>query len=206
MSDVTTYTGSQKGYIFASTEQINDTILYTGEFDALKVQASFIAASEKNEDGFGLSAKYTLPMGLGFGLAYSEDGKAAYGDDNTKGTSTIAGLNYTVDNLYLGATYATGDTGDRTGSSKDSFEGVELASVYSFDSGFAVKAAYSKSELEEGSEKYNNNDYFELTGDYAFNSNMNAYVAYKFNQLDKDDLDSTKDAEDSIRVGLKYTF
>ncbi|MDG3088931.1 porin [Vibrio hannami] len=210
MSDVTTFTGAQKTFIDAGDEQINNTILYTADIDDLTLKASYIAGSEKDTDGYGLSAIYTLPMGLGFGLGYSEDGKATNGTDGTKGKAVIAGLNYTMDALYLGATYTQGDTGVNDG---DEFNGMEFAAVYSFDNNFALKGAYQKTEIDPtAGSKYNASDFFELTGEYNFNSNLNAYVSYMFNNLDQKDMNMiitdgySKDADDTLRLGLKYSF
>ncbi|MCK6262400.1 porin [Vibrio sp. ZSDE26] len=199
MSDVTTFTGAQKEFIDAGNEQINNTIAYSGNFDALSLKASYIAGDAKDTDGYGISAIYTLPMGLGFGLGYS-------GGDNGDGAGSsnaiIAGVNYTLDSLYLGATYTTGDDDDKA---NIEFDGVELAAVYGFGNGFAVKGAYQKTDYEAASVTTNNSDFFEITGDYSFNKSINAYVAYMLNNMDESSV-GAKDAEDTLRLGLKYSF
>ncbi|WP_375751206.1 porin [Vibrio sp. HN007] len=209
MSDVTTFTGAQKSFISASNEQINNTILYTGEFDNLKVKASYVAGEEKDTDGYGLSAIYKLDMGLGFGIGYSADGKGTNtGDTNEDGNAVIAGINYSMDALYLAGTYTSGETGAAKG---EDFNGMEFAAVYSFDNNFALKGAYQKTEIEPASgSSYNASDFFEITGDYKFNNNLNAYVAYQLNNLDKEDMSAlgrgSSSAEDTLRLGLKYSF
>ncbi|MGF1720032.1 porin [Vibrio kyushuensis] len=199
MSDVTTFTGAQKEFIDASNEQINNTIAYAGNFDALSLKASYVAGEAKDTDGYGISAIYTLPMGLGFGLGYS-------GGDNGDGAGSsdaiIAGVNYTLDSLYLAGTYTTGDIDDKT---KEEFDGVELAAVYGFGNGFALKGAYQKTDTKLASVKTKESDFFEITGDYAFNKSINAYVAYQLNNLSESDV-GTDMAEDTLRLGLKYSF
>ncbi|MGY3570692.1 porin [Vibrio paucivorans] len=199
MSDVTTFTGAQKEFIAAGNEQVNNTILYTGDFDALSVKASFIAGEDKDTNGYGISGIYTLPMGLGFGLGYSAGDN---GENAGTGNAIIAGVNYTLDSLYLAGTYTTGETDDKSSSD---FNGMEFAATYGFGNGFTLMGAYQKTEYDVVGQTVNQSDFFEITGDYAFNKNINAYVAYMLNNLDKDDF-GAKDAEDTLRLGLKYSF
>ncbi|MGR5118628.1 porin [Vibrio astriarenae] len=205
MSDVTTFSGAQKTFIDASNEQINNTILYTGEFvDGLTFKASAILGDKKDTDGYGISAIYTLPMGLGFGLGYSagDNGENAGSSD-----AIIAGINYTYESLYLAGTYTTGDVDDKDNAE---FDGVELAAVYGFNNGFSIIGAYQNTEVKENGTKYTKSDFFEITGDYAFNKNINAYVSYLINNADKDKLSSKysdfSGDEDTLRLGLKYSF
>ncbi|PMK04510.1 porin [Vibrio sp. 10N.261.55.A7] len=199
MSDVTTFTGAQKEFINAGNEQINNTIAYAGNFDALSLKASYIAGEDKDTDGYGISGIYTLPMGLGFGLGLS-------GGDNGvgagSGQAAIAGINYALDSLYVAGTYTSGDLDDKANSE---FEGVELAAVYGFGNGFALKGAYQKTDNKNSGVTTEKSDFFELTGDYAFNKNINAYLAYLVNNL-KESSVGAKDAEDTLRFGLKYSF
>ncbi|KJY83673.1 membrane protein [Vibrio galatheae] len=206
MSDVTTFTGAQKTFISAGNEQINNTILYTGEFvDGLTFKASYLAGEEKDTDGYGVSAIYTLPMGLGFGLGYSA-GDNGDGVNEGTGSAAIAGINYTLDSLYVAGTYTTGEIDDKTNSD---FNGVELAVTYGFGNGFTVMGAYQKTEIDESGQSKDKSDFFEISGDYAFNKNINAYVAYLINNIDTNNLATAADFsgdEDTVRVGVKYTF
>lgn len=217
MSDITTYSGAQKSFIDAGDEQINNNIQYAGNFlnDALTVKANVILGDKDNSDGYGVAAKYTLPIGLGLALGYAANDIA---DTNSDGTPTpyagdsadqlIAGVNYTMGGLYAAVTYTTGNLND-----DQDFDGVETAVQYKWDTGFRVIGAYQYQEAE--SETINN--WFELTGGYDFTDNLYAYVSYKLNNLDSGDavlgqygsttmLAGSKDAEDSMRLGLKYTF
>ncbi|MBY7730575.1 porin [Vibrio bathopelagicus] len=200
MSDVTTFTGAQKEFISAGNEQINNTILYTGEFDALTVKASLVAGEKKDTDSYGVSAIYTLPMGLGFGLGYSAGDN---GENLGSGDAIIAGVNYTLDSLYLAGTYTTGEADDKLNSD---FNGMEFAATYGFGNGFTLMGAYQKTEVDNLlGQSSDQSDFFEITGDYAFNNNMNAYVAYMLNNMDES-TNGAKDAEDTLRLGLKYSF
>ncbi|OXX36517.1 porin [Vibrio sp. V09_P4A23P171] len=200
MSDIGTYTGAQKEFINAGNEQINNTFLYAGTFDALNVKASFIAGEEKDTDGFGLSAIYNLPIGLGLGLGYaSNDNGTGQGAAN----QIIAGVNYTLDDLYLGLTYTQGDLDDKA---KSEFNGIEFAAQYKITSNFRLIGVYQKTENETANVTTTKSDFAELTGRYDFNKSIYTYVAYKMNNLDKKDLGTAYDAKDSIRLGLRYNF
>lgn len=209
MSDITTYSGAQKSFINAGNEQINNNIQYAGNFlnDALTVKANVILGEEDNSDGYGVAAKYTLPIGLGLALGYAAndipDGNGYNGDSADQ---LIAGVNYTMGGLYAAVTYTTGNLND-----DQDFDGVETAVQYKWDTGFRVIGAYQYQEAD--SEAINN--WFELTGGYDFTDNLYAYVSYKLNNLDEGDATrqqygSTNNAvietEDSMRLGLKYTF
>ncbi|WP_425669053.1 porin [Vibrio owensii] len=196
MSDIGTYTGDQKAFIDAGDEQQTNNISYIGEFDSLRVQASYIAGEEEDSNGYGLSAIYRLPMGLDLGLGYT-------GADQDQSQIT-AGASYASGGFYAGLTYTTGDTVKDTVGDAVDFEGYELAAQYVFDNNFRVIGAYQNQQIDGDDTA----DFFELTGGYDFNQHVYAYLAYKFNQLDDNNnffVPSSND-EDSMRLGLKYTF
>ncbi|GAA5645857.1 porin [Vibrio proteolyticus] len=199
MSDIGTYTGDQKAFINAGNEQINNTFAYGYNTDTLSIKASFIAGEEKDTDGYGISAIYTLPMGLGFGLGYAAN-------DNGQGAGSanqiIAGINYEMDALYLATTYTMGDLDD---DADTEFEGLEFAGHYKFTKQFRLIAAYVKQEEDAAkNDSVDTADFFELTARYDFNKSIRGYVAYKLNNLD--DKDTGYDVNDSVRLGLRYDF
>ncbi|MGY3572689.1 porin [Vibrio paucivorans] len=202
MSDISTYSGDQKAFINAGDEQANNAFVYQYATEQLNLQASFIAAEAKDENGFGVSGTYFLPMGLGLGLGYATN-------DNGEGAGSanqiIGGVSYELDALYLGATYTMGDLDDKA---KTEFNGLEIAGHYKFTSQFRLIAAYQKQEEEDKSSSTTTNlsDFFELTGRYDFNKSIRGYVSYKLNNLDKEDIGQSYDAKDSIRLGLRYNF
>ncbi|MFA0159588.1 porin, partial [Vibrio sp. 10N.261.46.A3] len=142
MSDVTIYSGDQKAFINAGNEQINNTFVYAYDADALSLKASLIAGEDKDTDGYGISGIYTLPMGLGFGLGYSGNDN---GTTNGSATAVIAGINYKLDALYLGATYTMGDLDDKANTE---FSGVEVAAKYKLTDQFELAALYQKQEKD----------------------------------------------------------
>lgn len=204
------YTGIQKEFINAGNEQINNVVKYSGEFmDSLTVEASAILGSGKNEDGVGVAAKYQMPFGLSVGLGYAQNGNGqdANNIDNGTAKQTIAGLGYAIGALELGATYTQGKLDDK----KDTdFKGTELSAAYGVTDAFSLLASYQNTEKDSanansGKEKTN---FYELTGQYKFNSNLRTYVAFKLNNLKKGESAKLNDvdAEHSMRLGIRYDF
>lgn len=189
ISDIGTFTGDQKAFIKAGNEQINNTIAYGYALESLKLQASYIAGEEKDTDGFALSAVYSAPFGLDLGLGYAAN------DVSTDGSADqiIAGLGYTLGDLYFGATYTMGDKNDTT-----EFTGIEAAAQYKLTKQFRLIAAYQNQETETANATKEEADFFELTGRYDFSKNFRSYVAYK--------MDNRDNKEDTIRLGLRYDF
>ncbi|MDN3702424.1 porin [Vibrio artabrorum] len=202
MSDVTIYSGDQKAFINAGNEQVNNTFVYAYNTDTLALKASFIAGDDKDTDGFGISGIYTLPMGLGFGLGYSGNDNGA---GNGSATAVIAGINYKMDALYLGATYTMGDLDDKA---KTEFSGVEVAAKYTLTDQFELAALYQKQEQDTTQNvTADTADFFELTGTYKFNKSIRTYVAYQLNNLDDIKVAGLEtQSEDSLRLGLRYDF
>ncbi|USD66943.1 porin [Vibrio sp. SCSIO 43136] len=190
MSDIGTYTGAQKEFIAAGNEQINNTFLYSGEFDALTVQGSFIASEAKSNNGYGISAIYQLPMGLGLGLGYATQDR---GENAGKGNQIIGGVNYSMDALYIGATYTQGKQNDTT---DVEFTGVEVAAKYKFDGGFSLIGSYQNQKEDKDQDA--TSDFVEVTGEYKFNKSMKTYAAYK--------VDNRKNKDNNLRLGLRYDF
>ncbi|MBY6198326.1 porin [Vibrio hangzhouensis] len=200
------YTGAQKEFINAGNEQVNNVVKYSGEFiDALTVEASAILGSGKNENGAGIAAKYTMPFGLSVGLGFAQNGNGQTNNvDNGNAKQTIAGLGYEIAGLELGATYTQGDLDDKQNTK---FKGTELSAAYNIVGGFSVLAAYQNTEKDiVATTEKKKTDFYELTGQYKFNSNLRSYLAFKLNNLKKGDNGLNYDAEDSVRLGVRYDF
>ncbi|MDA0106657.1 porin [Vibrio sp. La 4.2.2] len=212
MSDIATYTGAQKEFIDAGNEQANNNILYTGMFadDALSLKANAILSDEKDQNSYGISGIYTLPMGLGIGLGYAGGDEWITSATDTAETSQfMGGLSYAVGQLYVAGTYTQGKVKESAGDVD--FTGYEFAGQYKFDNGFVAQAVYAKQDVDDNVSKYDKNNYVELTGKYYFNNSIHSYLSYKFNMLEKDKYYingqlQNRDADDSLRLGLRYDF
>ncbi|EOW9248458.1 porin [Vibrio paracholerae] len=198
LSDIGTFTGNQKAFINAGNEQINNTIAYGYDFESFKLKASYIADDEKNSDGYAISGIYSTPVGLDIGLGYAAND---LGTDKGSADQIIAGLGYTVGDLYFGATYTTGDKDDKADTE---FTGIEVSAQYKITKQFRLIAAYQNQEEETKNVTKDTADFFELTGRYDFTKNFRSYLAYKANGLDEKD--TGYKVEDTIRLGLRYDF
>ncbi len=200
MSDnVSTHSGIQKTYIAAGDEQINNALNYSGYFvDALSVKASLLAASEENQDGYALSAIYTLPIGLGIGLGYAANENDGAGAQDSN--QFIGGLNYKWEGLYIAGTYTQGEGSKQAILPGDNdFTGYEFVAHYLFENNFQALVGYQKGEIDPSvGSKYDISDYYEITGVYYFNSSLRTYATYKVNNLE--------DADNSLRLALRYDF
>ncbi|CAM2925843.1 porin [Vibrio mytili] len=199
MTDITEFSGVQQ-VIDSSSDKQDSVFAYRGEFDALKVQATYQANSDEDSDKYGLSGMYSLPMGLDLGLAYSGGDVDA---DNSE-DQILGGIAYSMDNLYLAGTYSQGSLDD-----SEDFTAYEIAATYKVASKVTIAGMYTFQENDpDGASEYDAVDGFELAGYYKLNSNFRTYLSYYFNQLDeeKDQDGKVIEGEDTLRLGVRYDF
>nr|WP_319534411.1 porin [uncultured Vibrio sp.] len=199
MTDITEFSGVQQ-VIDSSSDKEDSVFAYRGEFDALQLQATYQANSDDNQDKYGISGMYSLPMGLDLGLAYSGGDVDA---DNSE-DQILGGIAYSLDNLYLAGTYSQGQLSD-----SEDFTAYELVASYKVASQVTIAGLYTYQENDEdGVGKSDATDGFELVGYYKLNSNFRTYLAYYFNQLDeeKDAEGLVTEGEDTLRLGVRYDF
>ncbi|MEG3696616.1 porin [Vibrio coralliirubri] len=204
-TDITEFSGVQQ-VIDAAKDKQDSVFAYRGGFDALQLEATYQANSEKDSDGYGISGVYSLPFGLDLGLAYS--GKDL-GANEGSANQILAGLAYSLDNLYLAATYSTGDSDDKAvGTDVESFTAMEFAAQYKFTKQISAAVVYTYQEDEAANgTKVDATDGIELAGYYKLNSNFRTYLSYYINGLDEEKTGNivTK-GEDTLRLGVRYDF
>ncbi|CAH6877558.1 Outer membrane protein N, non-specific porin [Vibrio chagasii] len=206
-TDITEFSGVQQ-VIDAASDKEDSVFAYRGGFDALQLEATYQANSEKDTDGYGISGVYSLPIGLDLGLAYSgQDLGAGKGSAN----QILAGLAYSLDNLYLAATYSTGDLNDKAvGPIAESFTAMEFAAQYKITKQVSAAAVYTYQENEAANGSTADYvDGIELVGYYKLNSNFRTYLSYYINGLDEvKDVTTglTTEGEDTLRLGVRYDF
>ncbi|MCG9694803.1 porin [Vibrio sp. Isolate22] len=206
-TDITEFSGVQQ-VIDAASDKEDSVFAYRGGFDALQLEATYQANSEKDSDGYGISGVYSLPIGLDLGLAYSgQDLGASKGSAN----QILAGLAYSLDNLYLAATYSTGDLNDKAvGPIAESFTAMEFAAQYKITKQVSAAAVYTYQENEAANGSTADSvDGIELVGYYKLNSNFRTYLSYYINGLDEvKDVTTglTTEGEDTLRLGVRYDF
>ncbi|CAK1901022.1 Outer membrane protein [Vibrio crassostreae] len=206
-TDITEFSGVQQ-LIDAASDKEDSVFAYRGGFDALQLEAIYQANSAKDTDGYGISGVYSLPIGLDLGLAYSGQDLGA---GNGSANQILAGLAYSLDNLYLAATYSTGDLNDKAvGPIAESFTAMEFAAQYKITKQVSAAAVYTYQENEAANGSTADSvDGIELVGYYKLNSNFRTYLSYYINGLDEvKDVTTglTTEGEDTLRLGVRYDF
>ncbi len=187
VSDLTDIASEHSGiqqYIDSASDKENNTFLYAGEFAGLSVQANFIASEEEDQDAFGISALYSLDGGV--------DLAAAYSDQDEENQITL-GAAYTLNDLYLAATYAMGDA-----SADTEFTSLEVAAQYKVTKELRMIGIYGMAEEETAGVTTDTEDFITIEGQYRFNKSLRTFASYKLNNLD--------DADDELMLGLRYNF
>ncbi|CAH6781466.1 Outer membrane protein N, non-specific porin [Vibrio chagasii] len=206
-TDITEFSGVQQ-VIDAASDKEDSVFAYRGGFDALQLEATYQANSAKDTDGYGISGVYSLPIGLDLGLAYSGQDLGA---GNGSANQILAGLAYSLDNLYLAATYSTGDLNDKAvGPIAESFTAMEFAAQYKITKQVSAAAVYTYQENEAANGSTADSvDGIELVGYYKLNSNFRTYLSYYINGLDEVKnvtTGLTTEGEDTLRLGVRYDF
>lgn len=205
-TDISEFSGVQQ-VIASASDKEDGVFAYRGGFDALQLEATYKTNKEKDSDGYGISGVYSLPIGLDLGLTYAaEDLGAGAGSAN----QVLAGIAYSLDSLYLAATYSTGDLDDKaTGTDEESFTAMEFVAQYKFTKQISAAAVYTyqENELANGT-KVDATDGIELAGYYKFNSNFRTYLSYYLNGLDEEKnlAGVVTEGEDTLRIGVRYDF
>nr|ACX48741.1 outer membrane protein U [Vibrio alginolyticus] len=200
MTDITEFSGVQQ-VIDSSSDKQDSVFAYRGAFDALQLQATYQANSCDNEDKYGISGMFSLPMDLDFGLAYSG------GDVDTDNSEDqiLGGIAYSMDNLYLAGTYSQGSLTD-----SEDFTAYELVASYKVACKVTLADLYTAQENDpDNGSKYDTVEGIELVGYYYLNSNFRTYLSSYINQLDEAKDATTglvTEGEDTLRLGVRYDF
>ncbi|WP_162064362.1 porin [Vibrio taketomensis] len=204
-TDITEFSGVQQ-VIDTASDKEDSVFSYAYEADALVVQATYQAQSAEDTDGYSLAGVYSAPFGLDVGLAFSggDLGKNAGSE-----SEVLFGLGFSIENLYLGATYSQGDFNDKaTGVAAKEFEAMEFVAEYQVTDAVTAAALYTKLESEAGNgSKSDETEGVELVGYYQFNSHFRTYVSYYINGLDEvKTAGVVTQGEDTLRLGVRYDF
>lgn len=197
MTDIASEHSGIQQYIDSASDKQDNTFLYAGEFAGLSVQTNFIANGEEAdddssndpEDAYGISALYSTDAGVDFAAAYSDQDEA---------NQITLGAAYTLNDLYLAATYAMGEV-----AADDEFTSLEIAAQYKVTKELRMIGIYGMAEEDVAGDT---EDFFALEGQYRFNKSLRTFASYKVNNLDASDVEDANDAEDELMVGLRYNF
>ncbi|MCC4263025.1 porin [Oceanimonas baumannii] len=190
--------GSELG----TTDKVDDMVRVAYADNGLDLRAGYSFNDADKQDGnlseenrWSVSAGYTLPMGLGFGAAYEQ---IAFGNGADQ-DNWIAGVNYTLDGLYVAALY-TAQEKDVVGGGKDETEGYELHAQYNVDA-WTLLAQYSYEEFDAAGPggKFDSIDAWTLGVQYDLTSKAKLYGEYVIN-------DNDKKQDDLYGIGIQYNF
>lgn len=178
-----TFGGEAADAVDGNEDKRTNNFLYSGKFDAVKLQMNYIAADEQDADSFGFAALYSADMfSVGAGYVSQEDG-----DDDDSQINFAGELS--LDMFTLGALYTMAEVGD------DDYDGIELSAKMKASKELSLLAVYNKGEYDDAGDIV---DEFTLEAVYKFNGHIRTYAGYKFQQID--------DIDDELQAGIRYDF
>lgn len=188
LTDITdvmaTFGGDAADLVSGNKDKRENNFLYAGEFDALSIQANYIAADEKDADSYGISALYSFGV-VSVGAGYVSQDAGTDSDDQIN-----LAAEYSQNGFTLGALYTAGSKGNQD------YTGYEVAAQYKATKQLALVAVYNFGEYDDTNTEEANN--FAAEAVYKFNGNFRAYAGYKFEGLDGKD--------DELQAGMRYDF
>ncbi|MEF1246429.1 porin [Vibrio owensii] len=211
-TDIMAYAGNTAADKLAVADRSDNMFSYKGQFENLAVKASYRFAdrkidnegtpnaeySDNGEDGYSLSAIYTLgDTGLDLGAGYADQADA---------NEYMLAASYTMGDMYFAGVFTDGEKAAKDGD----YTGYELAGAYTLGQ-TVFTSTYNNAETN-GETSANN---FAVDASYYFKPNFRGYVSYNFNLIDSGDklgqvggntTASKADAEDELALGLRYDF
>ncbi|MHB9956386.1 porin [Vibrio campbellii] len=211
-TDIMAYHGNSAADKLAAADRSDNMFSYKGQFENLAVKASYRFAdrtidnegtpnaeySDNGEDGYSLSAIYTLgDTGLDLGAGYADQADA---------NEYMLAASYTMGDMYFAGVFTDGEKAAKDGD----YTGYELAGAYTLGQ-TVFTSTYNNAETN-GETSANN---FAVDASYYFKPNFRGYVSYNFNLIDSGDklgqvggntTASKADAEDELALGLRYDF
>ncbi|GMM89963.1 porin [Vibrio fortis] len=188
LTDITdtmaTFGADAADIVSGNKDKRENNFLYSGQFDALSIQANYIAANEKDADSFGIAALFNVgAFDLGAGYVSQKNGD--YDDDQFN----LVGQ-FSMDAFTLGALYTMASKED------EDYTGYELSAKFKANKQLSLVGVYNFQENDDTSTEEANN--FAIEAVYKFNGHIRTYAGYKFEQLD--------DKDDQLQAGIRYDF
>ena len=182
-----TFGGDAADLTTGNKDKRENNFLYSGEFDALTIQANYIASNEKKNDSFGISGMYALPMGLDFGLGYTSGEQSPDGLTTVDADQINLAIRYTLNAFMVSGLFTTGEIDNVDAS------GYELAAAYNLNQ-WVFQGVYNFQEIDSTDTENN----VAIEAIYKLNKSFRTYAGYKFEQIDNSD--------DQLQFGLRYDF
>lgn len=186
-------------------------VRYDGQWNGVSFGASYITANDKYDadsnngqnfkgdldSGFAAKLGYEAPFGLALiaGLEQKEFNDTAKNIENIDSKKDWGlGASYTLEGLYLGASYSDSKVKDFAGN-EEKTRGYELAASYNVDA-WTPYVVYNNADNKDTNERA---IYTTLGLTYNFTSNFLAYSEYVFDNAEVN-------SDDIVYAGLLYAF
>nr|WP_208952296.1 porin [Rahnella sp. ChDrAdgB13] len=203
---------------FGLVDGLDFSLQYQGKNEGSGGSGSEREEEHQNGEGYGVSLIWSNDNGINAGLAWTDSQRTLLQKNDQQGNragALTAGVKYDASNILLAASYTHSNNLvhiDNYGWAKKA-DSWEIASQYSFDSGFqpGIAWVYTKGKLvknDVGSADIVN--YIDLSLNYILNTNITTYADYKINMLSSRD-NSEKTSlvipnDNTLGVGIVYQF
>ncbi|MGL9760321.1 MAG: porin [Symbiopectobacterium sp.] len=177
--------------------------------------------SRQNGDGWGTSAEYISPVGVGIVANFAAVNRTNEQNATSTGNGKRAeawgtGLKYDANNIYVAAIYselrnASYVNSSRTGTPSTDFSDktkiFEAVAQYNFDFGLTPYLGYFSAKAKDDTNNRNAyiTKYVSLGAAYAFNKSFSVYSEYDINLI-KDTNSYGINDDDKVAVGITYQF
>ncbi|WP_422467375.1 MULTISPECIES: porin [unclassified Endozoicomonas] len=194
LTDITdimaTFGAEAADIVDGNKDKRENTFLYSGEFDALTIQANYTAADEdntKDTESYGIAALYNIGS-VDIGAGYVSQTSGVNDDDQANLV-----VQYSIDDITLGALYTLGSNAD------NDITGYEISAKYKPVKKLTLASVYNYQEVDpKAGATVDTIDEFAIEAVYKFNGNLRTYAGYRFQQIDNTD--------DELQAGIRYDF
>ncbi len=190
------------------TGRSSNVLKYSGKFGGTQLEANYKFdgnGTEHKDDAaanaaYGVSASYTLPMGLSAGLGYNVGVRNVSGANDAK--LLVAGVKFDNKSAYAALNYGKGTDFLAVGTDHTAWE---VATGYNFVNGFGVLAMYNKQKSDTAGVKTDTVDYYTLGAQYQFNKAARVIAEYRIQNLDNNAA-KAEAIKDDYQLAARYDF
>ncbi|MGE9550191.1 porin [Erwinia amylovora] len=203
---------------FGLVDGLDFALQYQAKNEGSEESGSGREEEHQNGEGYGVSLIWSNDNGINAGMAWTDSQRTLLQKNDQQGSraeALTAGVKYDANNILLAASYTHSSNLvhiDNYGWAKKA-DSWEIASQYSFDSGFqpGIAWVYTKGKLignDVGSADIVN--YIDLSLNYVLNTNITTYADYKINMLSSRDITEKSslviDGDNTLGIGIVYQF
>ncbi|MDV6250619.1 porin [Vibrio sp. EA2] len=197
--DAITIDNTNEGYGFADDlleeglESGGHGISVKGDFDQLVVIAdAYLDDNEDNDVGYGVSAQYAFNDMFTVGASYQDQGTRTYDYGELEYDILGVAARFNVDNFAAAVQYITSEANDTD------IDNIGAALSYQIQDA-RLYTSFGFTDIDSDDDA----NYYTVGADYAFSSNVLAFVEYSAVEFDVADV---KDEDELVLAGVYYTF